>query len=510
MERSFMDGSAIPGALNTSQSLIIAQVPDSQPRRNEAQDFVANMIGFGVSLIFVLLLLGLGVAFLKSFLKICNPNEILVLSGRKHRTKDGKEVGYRVVFGGRAIVIPILETVKRMDLTTMPVPVEVTNAYAKGGTPLNIQAIATVKISGDPQVVGNAIERFLDRDRKEIMRVARETLEGNLRGVVALLTPEQVNEDRLEFVERIAQDVSRDLAKLGLQLDTLKIQSVSDNADYLNSIGRGRIAQIIRDAEVAEATALGEADRTEAEFKQRSEVAKNQALALIQQKQNELRKIRAELEQQARSEEERTEAAAKEARARAEQKLQTARVELERLRLEADEVLPADADRQAQELLAKGAAAAIAENAKAAAQVNEMLAQVWQETGSDASDVFLLQQIEMVLKQAATIPHRLKLGKISVIDNGDGKAIASLTNVYPEVVKQFLAQVDETTGLNILDTLHRAHPSQEDILTTIQKPAAQKPAAQEPAPEAISTPTSETISETIPDPAQESQPGDPS
>ncbi|NJM95107.1 MAG: flotillin family protein, partial [Acaryochloridaceae cyanobacterium CSU_5_19] len=136
----------------------------------------------------------LAVWCLKSLLRICNPNEILILSGRKHRTKDGQTVGYRVIFGGRVISIPILETVKVMDMTTMPVPVEVKNAYSRGGTPLDIQAIANVKISGDRAVVGNAIERFLDRDRKEILRVARETLEGNLRGVVALLTPEQINE----------------------------------------------------------------------------------------------------------------------------------------------------------------------------------------------------------------------------------------------------------------------------------------------------------------------------
>jgi flotillin len=430
----------------------IAQIPAPPPSdRNGSLDIVT----LGIILILAAGGISLAIWFLKSFLKICNPNEILILSGRKHRTSDGQEVGYRVIFGGRAIVIPILETVKRMDLTTMPVPVEIKNAYAKGGTPINIQAIANVKISSDVNVVGNAIERFLDRDRKEILRVARETLEGNLRGVVATLTPEQVNEDRLQFAERILHDVSKDLSKLGLHLDTLKIQSVSDDMDYLKSIGRSRIAQIIRDAEIAEATATGEAERTEAKYQQQAEVAKTQALAFVQQKQNELRKIKAELEQQARSEEERTKAAAKEARARAEQELQAARAQLERLRLEADEVMPAEADRQARELHAKGAAASLAENAKASALVNEMLAQVWQETGADATDVFLLQQIEMVLKQAAAIPHRLKLKEVNVIDNGDGKAIASLINAYPEIVKQFLAQVDQTIGLDVTGVLNR-------------------------------------------------------
>jgi len=80
-----------------------------------------------------------------------------------------------VLAGGRAIRILIIETIKRMDVTTMPVPVEMRNAYSKGGTPLNIQVIANVKIFSDPLVVGNAIERFLDRDRSELTRVARET-----------------------------------------------------------------------------------------------------------------------------------------------------------------------------------------------------------------------------------------------------------------------------------------------------------------------------------------------
>ncbi|MGB7416702.1 MAG: SPFH domain-containing protein, partial [Thermosynechococcaceae cyanobacterium] len=394
--------------------------------------------------------------FLKSFLRICNPNEILILSGRKQRNKDGQMVGYRVIFGGRVISVPIIETVKKMDVTTMPVPVEVKNAYSKGGTPLDIQAIANVKISSDHNVVGNAIERFLDRDRAEISRVARETLEGNLRGVVALLTPEQINEDRLEFAERIAQDVSRDLSKLGLQLDTLKIQSVSDEMDYLSSIGRSRIAQIVRDAEIAESDAMGEADRIEAQFQQQAEVAKTEALSIIQQKQNELRKIKAELEQEAKSAEERTTAAAKEAKARAEQQLQAMRADLERLRLEADEVLPAEARRQAQELMAKGSAAELAENAKAAAEVNDLFSQVWEATGTDASEVFLIQQIEMVLKQAAQIPQRVKLKRVNVIDNGDGKSIASLANAYPEIVRQFLDRVDQTLGINVTGTLNRS------------------------------------------------------
>jgi flotillin len=401
-----------------------------------------------------LVVLGAIIAILKSCLRICQPNEILIVSGRKYKQDNGLEVGYRVIFGGRAFVMPVIERVEKMDMTTMPIPVEVKNAYAKGGTPLNIQAIATVKISSNRSVVGNAIERFLGRNRSEIQRVVRETLEGNLRGVVANLTPEQVNEDRLNFAERIANDVARDLNKLGLHLDTLKVQSVTDDMDYLSSIGRRQIANIIRDAEIAEAEAIGEAERIEADCQKRAEMFQSQALTIIQQKQNKLRKIKAELDQRSKSEEERTAAAAKEARARAEQQLQTVRAKLERLRLEAEQVLPAEAKREAQVLLAKGAAAEMAENAKAAAEVNEMLAKVWQTAGPDATQIFLLQQIDMVLKEAATIPHKMHLENINVIDNGDGKSIASLANLYPEVVRQFLVQVEQTLGIDVIGTLN--------------------------------------------------------
>ncbi len=440
---------------SNSQSRILQETIVTQAPPNRVQTSSAN------SLIFTTLPIALGIFgaillvwFINSFLCICKPNEVVVLSGRKRRTKSGQEIGYRVITGGRSIRIPILETIKRIDVTTMPVPVKVTNAYAKGGTPLDIQAIANVKISSNPAVAGNAIERFLDQDRSEIVRVARETLEGNLRGVVATLTPEELNENRLQFSQRIASDVSRDLNKLGLQLDTLKIQNISDEVDYLDSLGRRQIALVIKNAEIAESNALSEAEQIEAQCEEAAEVAKTQDSIIIQDKQNELRKIKAELEQQARSEEERTTAAAQEARAKAEQKLQAVRAQLERLRLQAEKVLPAEAAKTAQKLRAKGEAALLQENAEAYALVNEMLGKVWEETGKDAKELFLIQQLETVLQEAIEIPGRLKLDKVNVIDNGDGKSLASLVNVYPEIVAKFLNSVNDTLGIDVIGTLN--------------------------------------------------------
>ncbi len=387
-------------------------------------------------------------------IRICRPNELLVVTGSQSNQGDQGMKGYRVVAnGGWTFVKPILETARRMDVTLLPVLVEVNNAYSRGGTPLNIQAIANVKVSTDPAVRNNAIERFLGRDSKEIVQVAKENLEGNLRSVLAQLTPEQVNEDRLRFAEQIAEDVGQDLRRLGLQLDTLKIQSVSDDVDYLNSISRRRVAQIVRDAEIAEAEAIGQAERIEAEMEEVAEVVRTEAETDVVEKDNAVRTKIAQMEKQARSEEERTLATELEARARAEQKLQKVRADLERLRLQADQVLPAEANQKAQELRARGEAAATAEDVKASALVNDLLTQVWDEAGSTAELVFLLQQIEMVLEQATRLPGRLTLKRVTSLDGNDATSLASLVALNHVVVRQFFQQVKEILGIDLLATL---------------------------------------------------------
>lgn len=443
-----MNAYKLPNSHNSVTTLSTEPLfANSGPTRN------FNQAVFGISaavLVFLIFLMIIS----KLVIRICRPNEVLVVTGSSSNNQTGAKLGYRVVFGGWTLVKPILETARRMDVSLLPVLVEVNNAYAKGGTPLSIQAIANVKVSTNPKVVGNAIERFLGRDRREMIQVAQENLEGNLRSVVAQLTPEQVNEDRLRFAEQIANDVEEDLERLGLQLDTLKIQSVFDDVDYLKSISRRRIALIIRDAEIAESEAIGQAERIEAEMEEIAEVAKTQSETAILEKQNDVRTQVAVMERDSRSEEQRTEAAALEARAKSQQQLQRVRAELERLRLRAEEVLPAQAKQKALELKARGNAAATAEDAKASALVNNLLTQVWEEAGDEAEVVFLLQQIEMVLQQAASLPGQLHLKRITAIDGNASESLAGLISLYPNVVKQFLEQVNQTLGIDVLGTLN--------------------------------------------------------
>ena len=215
-------------------------------------DVILALLGVG-AIAFVALLL-----VIKNVLYVCQPNEVLIFSGRRRETPDGKIYGYRIIRGGRAIRVPLFETVDRMDLTNMIIEVQVKNAYSKGGIPLTVNGVANIKIPGELPLLHNALERFLGRSRQEIMQIARETLEGNLRGVLATLTPEQVNQDKEAFAGKLTEEAEHDLSNLGLTLDTLKIQNVTDDVGYLDSIGRMRSAEVRRNAQIAEAQRLDE------------------------------------------------------------------------------------------------------------------------------------------------------------------------------------------------------------------------------------------------------------
>ena len=119
--------------------------------------------------------------------------------------------------------LPLLESVDRMDLSNIPIEIVVKGAYSKGGIPLNIQGVAQVKLPGHEPRLANAVERFLGKSREAIAGVARETLEGNVRGVLAQLTPEQVNQDKGAFAVKLLEEAEHDMLRIGLVLDTLKI-----------------------------------------------------------------------------------------------------------------------------------------------------------------------------------------------------------------------------------------------------------------------------------------------
>jgi flotillin len=383
-------------------------------------------------IVVALVALAMVALIVRNLLYICGPNEVLVFSGA-HRQVEGRSVGYRIVKGGRSLRIPLLETVDRVDLTNMIIEVSVTNAYSKGGVPLTIQGVANVKIAGHEPVLDNALERFLGYDRKAIMQVAKDTLEGNLRGVLAQLTPEQVNEDKISFAEKLLEEAEHDLTKLGLVLDTLKVQNVSDDKGYLKSIGRKSSADLVMRSSIAEAQAKAQAKVKDAGNRERARLIELDSQIAILRAETERRVMETLSRREALIAEQIGQVKTAVARAEAELKVQEARVEQVRRKLEADVIAPAQAEMEAAEAAARGASAKIVEDGKANVAVLDQMITTWQASGGNARDIFLLQKLPTTLAQLTSTIQGVRVDKVTVLPADTGARARGMVSLSEEL-----------------------------------------------------------------------------
>lgn len=386
---------------------------------------------------------GAGASFvvIRNFYYICQPSEVLIFAGNRTQIADGKEVGYRLVKGGSSIQVPLLERAFRMDLTNMIIELRVSNAYSKGGIPLTVEGVANIKIAGEEPTIHNAIERLLGKSRKDIEQLAKETLEGNLRGVLASLTPEQVNEDKIAFAKILLEEAEDDLEKLGLVLDNLQIQNISDEVRYLDSIGRKQQAELLRDARIAEAKARAQSIIRASE---------NERITALRRIGRDLEMAKAEAERRVRDALTKRAAVIAEvesvvgsevARVQAEVAVQTERIKQVENQLQADVVAPAEAECKRAIAKARGDAARIVEDGKAQAAGTKRLAESWKTAGTSAREIFLLQKLEPLLKTMAAGVPEVEVQNLTVIDAQNGSNVTKMAS--------FLEQLRQATGVDV-------------------------------------------------------------
>jgi len=391
------------------------------------------------------------VILIAKIIVVGNPSEMLIISGK--RQKDGQ--GYRTLIGGRTLVIPVIEKVSKLSLRNMQVALDV-SAQAGGGTmvPVTVNGVANVKVSSDPGERANAIERFLDQPALELQRVARETLEGGLRAVIGKMTPEEIVEDRDKFVATVMREVSDDFRKLGLLIDSVNIQNVHDNQQYLESISRKATAEVLSAARKTEANQAAEASIKEAEAsaaarqaaaerdaeaktaealsRQRAEQARISADKAIAEADNDLRIRKAELAR---------EAAFKEA------EQQEAAAKAEEARLHATDVQAAIADRDVARAKAEGDAAQVREEGRARAEAIEMIGQAIHKH-PEALQVMLVELMPRVVEDVAKSVNNIALGEVTVFDGGKGDAIAGAAMGRAKALSETLGMLETILGVD--------------------------------------------------------------
>jgi len=399
---------------------------------------------------------GAGVFVIRNLYYICQPNEVLIFAGSSRRLSSGRRVGYRLVKGGSSIRVPLLERALRMDLSNMIIDLRVSNAYSKGGIPLTVEGVANIKIAGEEPAIHNAIERLLGKTRQEIEQMAKETLEGNLRGVLASLTPEQVNEDKIAFAKSLLDEAEDDLVKLGIVLDTLQIQNISDDVRYLDSIGRKQQADLLRDARIAEAKAHAESAIQTAENQKMTELSRLERDMGIARAEAQRRITDALTKREAVIAEAEAEIASELARIQAEVPVQQERIKQVEQQLRADVIAPAEADCKQAIARAQGNAAHIIEDGKARAEGTLRLAESWKAAGPNARDIFLLQRLETLLQTLTTAVPDITVHTVTIVDNRQDNTATKTA--------AFIEQLRQTTGIDVADVVRNLSARSQNSL----------------------------------------------
>ncbi|MBW3085328.1 hypothetical protein KEM60_01525 [Austwickia sp. TVS 96-490-7B] len=218
-----------------------------------------------IGIVVLIVLIGL---LLAQRYKVAGPNEAFIVTGRRGKAVRDVETGamstdlsgQKVVMGGGVFVIPFVQKLHILDLSSRRIPVQIRGAVSGQGIKLNLEGVALVKVGGNDDCIRAAAQRFLAQQH-EIETFTQETLAGSLRSIVGSLTVEQIIRDRAAFAQRVADESETSLTGQGLVLDTFQIQDITDDGSYLHDLGRPEAARNGQTAAIAEANARQAAEQ---------------------------------------------------------------------------------------------------------------------------------------------------------------------------------------------------------------------------------------------------------
>ena len=193
--------------------------------------------------------------------KKAGPDEALIvygkrkLWGRKVIGDEGQIEGFRIVRGGGTFVWPVWEQHEFLSLKMMTLDIDLHHVYTVQGIPINVRAVAQVKVKGDFDHIRKAAEGFLGLPTEQIQSTIKETVSGHLRGIIGTLTIEELYRDQKRFQDSVRVEAHEDLREMGFEFRSFVFQEIQDDEGYLNALGQPKIQQALKNARIATAQA---------------------------------------------------------------------------------------------------------------------------------------------------------------------------------------------------------------------------------------------------------------
>lgn len=435
----------------------------------------STLFGFAVAGAIAVVLFLLLVGLLRLLVRVCPPNHVMVVQGAKTVT-EGKTYGFKVVMGGRAIVIPFLHRAELLDLSVLPINVRVEGVNSANGITVGADATACVCVDVDDRaLLFTAVERMLGKTRDEIQDQIQQTMIGNFRGAMNRTTPleamgmvdsvEMVDAgevpddkepvsagdgDRARFRQEMLEDTNEDLSSFGMKVVSVSFQRIWDSSDYISNLATKSVAHKRQEVEVQEARLAAVADSAESDGERRQTIARAQADEAIVAAQQKLGIAQQECD--ARIEQTKQEADAGIARSQneAQAKVETARSDLQRYKNTSDVTLRAEKSRRAAEILAEGDNDAV--NITRGVR-NDLLARKAKLLSSAGDNgrvpLFVQQQLGTLFDAYADSAKNIRLDNLTFMGDGEDDGVNAAVNRGPAGLVDFLGLFEKAFGISV-------------------------------------------------------------
>ena len=232
------------------------------------------------------------VIIFKCFWKVAGTNEVLIVSGLgKVKTRTG----------GGIFVLPILQKTQKMTLENIQVDFTSRQEIpTKDAIHVLVDAVANMSISIDPDRQAIAASKFAGYSTNQIRDIVIPVLEGNIREIISqTMFEDLIRGDKKVFAERIQENVTPNLADMGIDLTTFNIQNFSDKNGVIRDLGIENIEKIKKEASIAAANAKAEVAVAQAKADKAANDAKVEAATEIAEKQTQFAIKKAQMQEQA-------------------------------------------------------------------------------------------------------------------------------------------------------------------------------------------------------------------
>ncbi len=369
---------------------------------------------------------------------VAGPNEAYIVTGRSSRDQQDLS-GQKVVTGASVFVLPFVQRLHSLDLSSRRISVRIEGAVSQTGVKVDLDGVALVKVGGTEENIRAAAQRFLDQ-QDDIERFTQEVLAGSLRAIAGRLTVESIIRDRAAFASEVAEEAETSLSNQGLILDTFQIQDIQAEGSYLDDLGRPEAARVEQEAKIAEARAREAAEKQR--YASEEQIANSE-------RQLELRKaeIKAETDEakaQAAAAGPLREAARNQEVIAEQEQVAEREASLRDRQLDAEVRKPADAERYRVEQEAEGAKNSQIFEAEAEKARRVRMAEAVEEEGrAEASATLARGEAEAQARRQNAEAFQLY---------GDAAVLDMLTSVLPDIVRGAAEPISAVERLTVIDT----------------------------------------------------------